>query len=305
MNYCRLIMMIVLGLAIGLPLSAEGADCEKSFSIDKEQRLSIDQAKLRLFSIGINFYRVKTVIRSHEGTELVVRVDESCMFGHKNPVELEAEELGGELRLAMGFRRSTAVGLVIGSLDIEILVPADWSGDLELVDLKSDTSIEDFAIESLSGNTSITELSIDGCSFGKMNLELGADTDLSIYATDAGDCRIRGGLGKVSGRGIKGALDIETVDGDISIDFSDLCGRSSLRSALGSVSAGLPAEASTRLDLSSRLSTAACDLPLEPGAEVSEKRVLGSIGAPSSANSLHISSGDGKVSVVRAGGEAQ
>jgi hypothetical protein len=96
-------------------------------------------------------------------------------------------------------------------LNIEILIPSSLDGELELADLKSKTVIENLDIRSIKGKASITELSMAYCTFGNMDIELGADTDLSIFSTNVGNCRIRGGLGKITGSNIKGMMDVIIV----------------------------------------------------------------------------------------------
>jgi len=302
MNYCKFINIIILGLIIGFPLSAEENEYERRFPMEEKQRLLIDQGRLRLLTIGINFYPVTTKIRSYGGSELIIRVDESSTFGKINPVEIKTDDKDGELHLILGFKSSTVVGVRIGSLNIEILVPSAWDGELELAELKSKTSIKDLHLLSLGGKTSITELSMARCSFGNVDIELGADTDLLMYSTDVGNCRIRGGLGKITGDNIEGTLDIQTFDGDISIDFSNFTGETSLVTKLGCIRASLPEGADADIDLLSRLSSAKCEIPLSVSEDLSDGRIRGSIGEPGSGNLLNLVSGDGDVIIVKSAG---
>jgi len=295
MKLIKFTSFLVLSQVMGFqPLSAEAA-YERLIPIEDRQQLIISQQHLRAFTLGISLYPVSTTIRSYNGTELLVRAYERTTFGFKNPLVIDLEDKEGELRIAMAFKHKWSFGIWMGNMEIELLVPSSWKGNINLEMLKSQTVIENLDISEIRGKTSITELIVEGSRFEKTNFELGADTDLSIYNTDLGECRIRSKLGKIHGEKIRGAIDAETLDGNITISFDTFEGSTRLISKLGEIRAGVPREASTEIDLRSRLGAVKCDVNLASSSELGTKRITGAIGEPDSNNSLILRSGDGKV----------
>ena len=295
MNYFKLAAILGLNLMLALPLSALGSSNEESFPLENIDRLLIDQQDLRFVTIGISFYPVKTSIRGHNGSELLVRVNERSSFGFRNPVTIDTVVSAGTMRLFASFEHRRTAGINIGSLDLEILIPGSWQGELVLDRLKSKTLVEDLELDALSGSTSVTELTIEGCSFGHTDLELGTDTDLTVYGTDLGDCRLNGAMGKITAGQVRGNIDAETFDGDISIDFSGLSGETRLSSKLGKISVGLPEDTSAGIELYSRLGKVECGLSLSSSTVLKKNEIRGSIGAAGTANSLSLRSGDGDI----------
>lgn len=298
MNPSTLLLKLILAAVLIAPLSAGEINIEKRASLDGCRKIIIDQNKLRAFTIGINIMPVRTKISSWSGSDLAVNIRGDLSVGSTNEPSVTIDERNDSAEVLFSYRKSTHIGLAVGRLDIEILIPENWNSDLELKNIKTETSIEALSLNRLNGNMSMADLNLRNSKFNEIRLDLGTDSGFSAQAVDAGLWNLKGGMGDISADRVSGEMTIETFDGDIEIGFSRFEGASRLISGMGSIAVTVPDDSQLAFDLSSTTEPAVADLP-NADLEESPKRgkIRGAAGV--SENLLTARSVGGKVRLGR------
>ena len=288
--------VLLCGFLLLRPLSSESISRENRIPIRDVGKIIVDGRNLPEARLGVNIVTTSMAIKSWEGEDLVIVQKGHRSLGRITLVNVDHTRNGDEATLSLSWDHNFGIGIRIGRIEMTFFVPQAWGGELVLQDLHLNTLIEGLSIVALIGNMKLADLKITDSAIKNVVLSMGGDSDFQAENVQAESWFLRGQLGKITARNIGGAVDVETIDGNISIDFIDFWGTSRLISKLGEISVFIPADSELELNLSSTLDSVQTDLPvIGLVAERDLHKIEGYIG--SSNHHLTAHSGDGKVSV--------
>ena len=288
--------VLLCGFFLLSHLSAEPINTEDLIPIHNVSKIMVDGANLAEAHLGVNIVPTSATVKSWEGEELVIVQKGRRSMGRITPLTIVHSRDENEMTLTLSREDSFGIGIRIGEIEIALLVPETWEGELELRDFSVETHLEGLRIEKLTGNMKLANLTISDSDIGVVDLSMGLDSNFEAENVRAGSWMLRGKLGHISGRNITGSVDAETLDGNIALDFSDFQGVSRLLSKLGEITVSVPEDTQLNLDLSSTLESVETDLSvIGPVRENDCHRLEGHTGA--SRNLLTAHSGDGKILV--------
>ncbi len=289
--------VLLFGFLLLYPLSAESIDKETRIPINGLEKIVVNGDSLEEVRLGVNIVTTTATVKSWEGDELAVIQKGRRSLGRITPLAVTHARRGSEAAVSLSPVDSFGIGIRIGAIEITILVPETWEGELELKDFSVPTSIEELRTGTLTVNMQKANLTVTDSEFRAVEMSMGADSNFEADNVSAGTWRLRGKLGKITARNITGSVDAETADGNILIDFSEYSGTSRLVSKLGKITVFVPADSQLDLSLSSALGSVGTDLPaIGPVTIYDSHRLEGQIGT--SQNTLAAHSGDGKVRVL-------
>ncbi len=287
---------LLCGFLLLPSLSAESISKEDRIPINNVGRIVVDGRNLAEARLGVNIVTTSMTIKSWEGEDLAIVQKGHRSLGRITPLTVDHTRNGDEATLSLSWDHRFGIGIRIGRVDMTLLVPEAWGGELVLQDFHLKTHVEGLSIGALTGNMKLADLKITDSEIETVDLSMGVDSDFEAENVRAESWFLRGKLGKITARNIRGTIDAETIDGNISIDFLDFRGMSRLSSKLGKIAVFLPAESELELNLSSTLESVRTDLPvIGLAAEKDPHKIEGYIG--SSDHHLTAHSGDGRVSV--------
>jgi DUF4097 and DUF4098 domain-containing protein YvlB len=242
-----IIVILVLGLTGKLqkPAFLKNVYFGVSTSSELVKEESFDISSLDTLSIATGSYSVEIVPVS--GNAVRVR-----QYDKDSEYLFESAQSGSELRVSMPSRTRVFIGFFFGSNNrLEIGVPTDFRGDLNL--------------ESKSGSVSLRGLNCDNLNVetgsGSMNLEmLNLGGDIRVVSGSGSqrldrvvcECfEIRAGSGSLRIDELRGYGSIDTGSGSISAEDLQLIGDSSVSTGSGSVKLGFEDRTNLFLRLSS------------------------------------------------------
>lgn len=205
----RLVFLLMLSLFICLNFAPatgkESREFEKTFSLNKDGRVTVDTYKgsITVETWSKEMVRVKVKIESDDDwdsyAEEKVKNTEIIFRSSKNTLKIETDYDNIRSRSSGFFKRN------VGSLPLvhySITMPA--TARLNIDDYKSDTKI----------------------------MDLYAPIDMETYK------------GTVIVKNLSGSIDLETYKGDVEVDFSDLSGDCRFETYKGNIEIAIPDNAS-------------------------------------------------------------
>ncbi len=272
--------LFLSGLLLIQPLSAGPVSREDRADIKTIGTIVVDGGNLQEFRMGINIVKTSVLVKSWEKDELAVLQTGNRFLGGIHPVNVDQSRSGDKLVLTLTRDHSFGMGIRIGRIDMTIFVPREWDGRLELHDLNMETRVEGLHTGVLSGSMKLAGLTIADSDFRFVDFDMGGDAKFRAENVRSDSWHIRGALGSIYAKDIRGTVNAETLDGNISIDYADFQGSSRLVSKMGKVSVFLPADSELELSLSSRLESVRTDFPVTGlVAESNEHQIIGTIGS--------------------------
>jgi len=289
--------VLLCGFLLLPPLSADTVDRDERIPVSDIGKIVVDGGNLAEVRLGINIVATSATVRSWKGEELVIAHRGHTSLGRLAPLTVAHTQSGDELTLSLTREISFGIGIRVGKVEIELLIPEAWDGELELRDFPVETCVEGLRAGTLSGNMKLADLTVRDSAVETVILSMGADSNFQAENVRAGSWLLTGKLGVIKARNITGDVTAETVDGDIYIDFADFRGTSRLSSRLGKITVYLPADSELELSLSSPLESAETDFTVQGVVgEGSTHEIKGHVG--SSGNILTARSGGGRVQVL-------
>jgi lia operon protein LiaG len=216
------------------------------------------------------------------------------------PRRLRVLQTGGTLRIEVEhpeiFDVSLA-GLGRPTLRLELDLPGDFSGRLEIktasgkVKLR-DRRVRELAIRTVSGDIEMEAVEADALSLRSTSGEArvdGLEASAAAVSTVSGDFYVAG---------FGGSLQAESTSGSLEVDFSELAGDVEVSSVSGDVELSLPRDAAFGLEARSTSGEVTCRFPIElagSGSRDQRNSIVGTVGTAGNRIRIKTVSGDIRV----------
>lgn len=292
-NIKKLSLVLTLVMVVSFSLSAILFDASGvswadfwSFNnlndINLEYKNNIDQEKLFALE-DINKINVHTVSSNinyiRENRDDIKVVFSGSVASSSNPdlPKMIAEKSGNALDVEIKYPQGINLGVNIVDINIDIFLPQSFSGDIDM--------------KTTSGNVNIDTLDVDSFYFTTISGDLKAK---NLYSQKS---HIKSTSGKANIQDFKGALDFESISGDLSVAYNEFYNDIKIDSTSGNAEIILPVASSFYLKAKTVSGDINCDFPLTLEGQIDKRSINGKVG--DGKKNISISTVSGNIDITK------